>query len=201
MKKTLEGLKQLMEEHQGMVTKLSKIKERNAEELEQDRITRTVAVERINDHLDESNYILSRRSQELSELLQEDKEQTIQEAMAKLTKTVTADEVAELQLLNQLTTITREDLFRYADKYQDKPLALKYIDGISKDRDIVFSLSEEQLDLLDPEKAINELAQDIGLEIRQYNSIRELDVAEHTQYELIVEGKIENIQKELDKLD
>ena len=201
MKKTLEGLKQLMEEHQGMVTKLSKIKERNAEELEQDRITRTVAVERINDHLDESNYILSRRSQELSELLQEDKEQTIQEAMAKLTKTVTADEVAELQLLNQLTTITREDLFRYADKYQDKPLALKYIDGISKDRDIVFSLSEEQLDLLDPEKAINELANDIGLEIRQYNSIRELDSAEHTQYELIVEGKIENIQKELDKLD
>ena len=200
MKKALESLKRLMKDHQGMVQELNKIKERNADEIEKDRITETVADERIQKHLDESNFILERRSKEVSETLEEEKEKALKQAMDFLTTSLTADEVAELQLLNQLKTVTVDDLDRYAKKYDRKPLALKYIDSIAQEKEMFFTLSEEQQDQLDPEKAIEELAKDIDLEISQYNSIREVDEVEALQYELVTEGKIENIQKEIDNL-
>ena len=200
MKKALESLKRLMKDHQGMVQELNKIKERNADEIEKDRITETVADERIQKHLDESNFILERRSKEVRETLEKEKEKALKQAMDFLTTSLTADEVAELQLLNQLKTVTVDDLDRYAKKYDQKPLALKYIDSIAQEKEMFFTLSEEQQDQLDPEKAIEELAKDIDLEISQYNSIREVDEVEALQYELVTEGKIENIQKEIDKL-
>jgi hypothetical protein len=200
MKKALEDLKRLMKDHQGMVQELNKIKERNIEELKKDRITETVADERIQKHLDESNFILERRSKEVSETLEEEKEKALKQAMDFLTTSLTVDEVAELQLLNQLKTVTNDDLDRYAQKYDKKPLALKYIDSIAQEKEMFFTLSEEQQDQLNPEKAIEELAQDIETEIRQYNSIREVDEVEALRYELVTEGKIENVQKEIDNL-
>lgn len=200
MKKALESLKRLVEEHEGMVKELNKIKERNADELEKDRVTFSVANERIQKHLDESNFILERRSKEVRETLEKEKEKALKQAMDFLTTSLTADEVAELQLLNQLKTVTVDDLDRYAKKYDQKPLALKFIDDIAQEREIFYTLSDEQQDQLDPEKAIEELAKDIDLEISQYNSIREVDEVEALQYELVTEGKIENIQKEIDNL-
>lgn len=200
MKKALESLKRLMKDHQGMVQELNKIKERNADEIEKDRITETVADERIQKHLDESNFILERRANETRETLEQEKEKALKETMDFLTTSLTADEVAELQLLKQLRSLTADDLDRYAQKYDQKPLALKFIDDIAQEREIFYTLSDEQQEQLNPEKAIEELAKDIDLEISQYNSIREVDEVEALQYELVTEGKIENIQKEIDNL-
>lgn len=200
MKKALESLKRLMKDHQGMVQELERIKEKNKDEFAKDRLTETLANERIRKHLDESNFILERRSLEVSETLEEEKEKALKKAVESLTASLTADEVAELQLLNQITHVTSDDLSRYAQKYQEKPLALKYIDSLAQDRDFLFTLTDEQQSRLNPEEAIEELAQDIDLEISQYNSIREADDLQALQYELITEGKIENIQKEIDNL-
>lgn len=200
MKKALESLKRLVKEHEGMVKELNKIKERNADELEKDRVTFSIANERVQKHLEESNFILERRANETRETLEQEKEKALKETMDFLTTSLTADEVAELQLLKQLRSLTADDLDRYAQKYDQKPLALKFIDDIAQEREIFYTLSDEQQEQLNPEETIEELAKDIDLEINQYNSIRELDEVEAMQYELITEGKIESIQEEIDKL-
>lgn len=54
---------------------------------------------------------------------------------------VTSDNVAELQLLAQIDT-TSEELNKYADKYNNNTLALRMIEKIAKNQDLMFALPE-----------------------------------------------------------
>lgn len=64
-------------------------------------------------------------------------------------ESVTADSVAELQLLKGLDT-TAEELQRYANKYHNNPLAVKTLRQIAKDKDILATFPETE-----QEKIIN----------------------------------------------
>lgn len=56
---------------------------------------------------------------------------------------ITADAVAELQLLGQLDT-SSEELQEYAEKYSNNQLALRRIDKIAKEKEIMFALPESK---------------------------------------------------------
>lgn len=56
---------------------------------------------------------------------------------------VTADSVAELQLLKGLDT-TAEELQRYANKYHNNPLAIKFLEQVAKDKEILATFPETE---------------------------------------------------------
>lgn len=95
---------------------------------------------------EKDNFISSTRkmAQNLAKTLVEYEQQDI-ERVKSTQDPVTADDVAELQLLSQIDT-TSEELSRYAEKYSNNPLALRRINKIASEQGIMFSLPESEED-------------------------------------------------------
>ena len=80
-------------------------------------------------------------------------------------ESVTADNVAELQLLKGLDT-TSEELQRYAKKYHNNPLAMKTLEQIAKDKEILVTFPETE-----QEKIINKYKK-LKTVVKTYNNFR-----------------------------
>lgn len=95
---------------------------------------------------EKDNFISSTRkmAQNLAKTLVEYEQQDI-ERVKSTQDPVTADDVAELQLLAQIDT-TSEELERYAEKYSNNSLALRRINKIASEQGIMFSLPESEED-------------------------------------------------------
>lgn len=65
-------------------------------------------------------------------------------------ESVTSENVAELQLLAQVDT-TSEELKKYAEKYSNNDLALRLLEKIAKEQQIMFALPETEKDKIKKE--------------------------------------------------
>ena len=92
-------------------------------------------------------------------------EQKALESIELNAESVTADSVAELQLLKGLDT-TAEELQRYATKYHNNPLAIKTLRQIAKDKNIMTTFPETEQD-----KIINKYKK-LKTVVKTYNNFR-----------------------------
>lgn len=129
------------------------------------------------------------------------------EVAAKYTTTdITADEVAELQLLGSMD-VTSDDLRSYAIKYKDKRIALRKLYQIALAQEISPSsfLNTEQLRValaVNPHEIIKTIAEALKIIIRRHSSVDRSKAATQDEGsdEIIRKLNLENYSKQLQEL-
>ena len=100
--------------------------------------------EELREEKDNYQWELRKKVDELLEKIEASEQQALEKIEANA-ESVTADSVAELQLLKDLDT-TAEELQRYANKYHNNPLAIKTLRQIAKDKNIMTTFPETEQD-------------------------------------------------------
>lgn len=120
--------------------------------------------EELREEKDNYQWELGKKVDDLIEKI-EASEQKALEKIELNAESVTADNVAELQLLKGIDT-TAEELQRYATKYHNNPLAIKTLRQIAKDKDIFATFPETEQD-----KIINKYKK-LKTVVKTYNNFR-----------------------------
>jgi len=118
---------------------------------------------------------------------------------------LTADVVAELELLGTIGGLTTEDLNTYAYKHKDKYLALRKILDIAKAREIPYFLPPELRHLADPVETITKLGKELRDIIGYYENPditrdKPIHPASQWQYDMSTEGHLERLDWMRDNL-
>ena len=120
--------------------------------------------EELREEKDNYQWELRKKVDELLEKIEASEKQALEKIEANA-EPVTADNVAELQLLKGLDT-TAEELQRYANKYHNNPLAIKTLKQIAKDKEILVTFPETE-----QEKIINKYKK-LKTVVKTYNNFR-----------------------------
>ena len=120
--------------------------------------------EELREEKDNYQWELRKKVDDLLEKI-EASEQKVLENIEANAEPVTADNVAELQLLKEIDT-TAEELQRYAKKYHNNPLAIKTLEQIAKDKEILVTFPETEQD-----KIINKYKK-LKTVVKTYNDFR-----------------------------
>lgn len=150
------AIKELITTYDDGVNEYSKLYQGTKEDIDNKRLTPKVAQELREDLQNKVNNKLEQIKSNVNELLEESVKYQEKKAREHLASTLDANESGELMLLSTMDDLTHNDLQNYLEKYKDKPLALRKIQQIAKSKDIVLSLNEEQMRMVDPLGVINE---------------------------------------------
>ncbi len=147
------------------------------EELSNDRVTLAVA----NENRDGFKYVTN---QQLSDLAS-DARQTLtkfievqkEKAQELTTTSVTADDLAEINILEAMEEVSREELESYQAKYEDKPLLLKRLAEVARKHGKPLLLTDKQKQNVDPLATIKEFEADLGEIIRRHDHVASFPTA------------------------
>lgn len=147
------------------------------EELSNDRVTLAVA----NENRDGFKYVTN---QQLSDLAS-DVRQTLtkfievqkEKAQELTTADVTADDLAEINILEAMEEVSREELESYQAKYEDKPLLLKRLAEVARKHGKPLLLTDKQKQNVDPLATIKEFEADLGEIIRRHDHVASFPTA------------------------
>ena len=120
--------------------------------------------EELREEKDNYQWEIRNRVDKLLEKIEASEQQALEKIEANA-EPVTADNVAELQLLKGLDT-TAEELQRYANKYHNNPLAIKTLRQIAKDKEILVTFPETE-----QEKVISKYEK-LKTVVKTYNNFR-----------------------------
>ena len=120
--------------------------------------------EALREEKDNYQWEIRNRVDKLLEKIEASEQQALEKIEANA-EPVTADNVAELQLLKGLDT-TAEELQRYANKYHNNPLAIKTLRQIAKDKEILVTFPETE-----QEKVISKYEK-LKTVVKTYNNFR-----------------------------
>ncbi len=131
--------------------------------------------------------VLKEKSVVLNNRIEEVRELEIKKIDSK-TESVTADALAELNLLSQLD-VSGEDVKKYIDKYKNTPLALRKLKSIAKENKVFAEFPEDRSEQLDM----------ILKKIE--NSVNRFKTPDYLSYDaqikMLVEGKKETHQQDV----
>lgn len=142
----------------------------------------------LTDRREKMENTLYHERKELEKEIENMRESEIQ-AISKSEQPVTADMVAELDLLNQ-TIVEGEDISKYISKYKDIPLAMRRLKDIASSNKIMGDFPA------DKSEQLNTFLGNIQSFV-EYSSEPKIDGVPGT-IEMIADGNIERIEQDLD---
>ena len=194
----IQGIESMIRDHNHATEGYFDLKEKLEQRYGQDEITGTYFKQTLDEF--KENYLdYGGRVDGLAEQLETATQAAIEKTRTASTVQVTADEVAELKMLGELEDLTGHDLDTYANKYQDKPLALRQIRNIAKRRNVNYILPEHIRDKVDPIDGILKLSKMIETVIDYYRGDHVSDVMKRSTYDMVTAGHLERL-KEIEKL-
>lgn len=130
---------------------------------------------------------LGNGASKLKEKVEEVRTKELQE-IEETSDSVTADTLAELNLLSQLD-LTNSDVEKYINKYKHNPLALRRLQEISKDKRTLNQFPPNR------EEYLNTI---LGRMDTSINRFKQLKVSEHdVKIKMIADGAIRSIEEDL----
>lgn len=166
-----EKIQKLIEAHNQAFLDYNILQNGLQEEISNERMTLTVAGENRDAFKLDTNAKLARLASDASATLANFIENQTNKARDLTTTSVTADEVAEINMLSMMEDVTREELENYQKKYEGKPLLLKRLGEVARKHEAPLLFTDEQLQKMDPMKVVRETETELTDIIRRHGHI------------------------------
>lgn len=172
-----EKIQELISEYNEAFTNWDILQNGLQENLSNERITLLVANENRAGFKEATNRKLFSLASDARQTLAKFIEVQKEKAQELTTTDVTADDLAEINILEVMEEVSREEIESYQAKYENKPLLLKRLAEVARKHGKPLLLTDKQKQNVDPLATIKEFEAELGEIIRRHDHIASFPTA------------------------